>query len=211
VSFGAGTAAAAGLASCHACGELTSVRAAPIEEQQGCPRCGAALHLRKPNSLTRTWALVIAAFLLYIPANVYPVLIVDRLGRQESDTILSGVQELFAAGMVPIALLVFFASITVPLLKLLGLSFLMLSVQFRWFGSPRTRTLLYRLIESIGRWSMIDMFMVSILVALVKLGQVATILPGIGATAFAAVVVTTMFAASAFDPRLIWDALEEKR
>jgi paraquat-inducible protein A len=132
------------------------------------------------------------------------------LGKGEGDTILSGIKDLFAAGMLPIAVLVFFASITVPMLKLCGLTYLLLSVHFRSLWRPKNRTALYRIVEVVGRWSMIDMFMVSILVALVQLGQVATILPGIGATAFAAVVVTTIFAASAFDPRLIWDVLEEE-
>lgn len=206
----AGMAADSGLASCHACAALADIRAPGMGSKPVCPRCGAALHLRKPNSLARTWALVIAAIVLYIPANLYPILILESLGKDEGDTILSGIKELFAAGMLPIALLIFFASITVPMLKLCGLTYLLLSVHFRSLWRPKDRTTLYRILETIGRWSMIDMFMVSILVALVQLGPVATILPGIGATAFAAVVVTTMFAASAFDPRLIWDVLEEE-
>ena len=107
-------------------------------------------------------------------------------------------------------MLIFFASITVPVLKLIGLSFLLISVQRRWRWRPRDRTILYRVVEYIGRWSMIDMFMTSILVALVQLGAVATIDPGVGANCFAAVVVLTMFAAIGFDPRLVWDALEEE-
>jgi paraquat-inducible protein A len=203
-------AADSGLASCHTCAALTDIRAPGTGSKPVCPRCGAALHLRKPNSLARTWALVIAAIVLYIPANLYPILILESFGKGKGDTILSGVKALFAAGMLPIALLVFFASITVPMLKLVGLTYLLLSVHFRSLWRPKSRTALYRIVEVVGRWSMIDMFMVSILVALVQLGQVATILPGIGATAFAAVVVTTMFAASSFDPRLIWDVLEEE-
>ena len=193
---------------CHTCRKLVE----PPSHYAGvleCPRCGAELHRRKPNSLARAWALLIAATVLYIPANFYPVLRLEFLGSTEADTILTGVIELFNAGMWEIAALVFFASITVPMLKILGLGFLLISVQSRSRWRRRDRTQLYRLIEGIGRWSMIDMFMVSILVALVQLGGLATIDPGIGATCFAAVVVITMFAAGAFDPRIIWDAAEE--
>ena len=180
--------------------------APPAGKRVRCPRCAARFGRRKPDSIQRTWALVIAAALLYIPANYYPILTVTILGKGEADTILSGVVALMEAGMWEVAILIFFASVTVPMLKLLGLSFLLISVQRRSSWRPRTRTQLYRIIEGIGRWSMIDMFMVSIVVALVQLGAVATIDPGLGAVCFAAVVVITMFAATRFDPRLIWDA-----
>lgn len=168
------------------------------------------MHHRKPDSLNRTWALVITAFVLYIPANVFPVMTVISFGRGQPDTILSGVKELIHAGMWPLALLVFFASITVPMMKLWGLVFLLLSVQRKWSWRLRDRTLLYRIIESVGRWSMIDIFMISILIALVKLDAIATIEPGIGATSFAGVVIITMIASMMFDPRLMWDAVESK-
>jgi len=196
------------LVGCHACDQVC--RLVPGGHVQ-CPRCGAALHRRKPHSLARTWALVIAACILYVPANLLPVMTVTSFGQGEPDTILSGVKELIAAGMWPVALLVFFASITVPVLKIVTLIFLLVSVQrgSRW--RPRDRTVLYRVIESVGRWSMVDIFMISILVALVNLGAIATILPGPGAIAFAAVVILTMIAAMSFDPRLIWDARERTR
>jgi paraquat-inducible protein A len=197
------------LGRCQRCGLLS--RLATGDAAQRCPRCHAALHRRKPASISRTWALVLTGVVLYVPANLYPIMTVISFGRGEPDTILSGVVRLFEAGMWPLALLVFFASITVPVLKLAGLSFLLLSVQRRWRWRPRQRTLLYRVIDAVGRWSMIDIFMISILVALVKLGSIATVEPGIGATAFAAVVVVTMIAATAFDPRLIWDAMEAPR
>jgi paraquat-inducible protein A len=171
-----------------------------------CPRCGGIVWRRKPNSIQRTWALVIAAALFYVPANVFPVLTVELMGKGEPDTIISGVIELIDSGMWEVAVLIFFASITVPVLKLVGLSYLLISVQWRSQFRPRERTRLYRLAEGIGRWSMIDMFMVSIVCALVQLGAIATINPGLGAVCFAAVVVITMFAAASFDPRLIWDA-----
>ena len=195
------------LIGCHACDLVVPVAGAHAR----CPRCGSALHARKVDSINRTWALVLTAFILYIPANVYPVMTVISFGSGEPDTILSGVMLLIEAGMWPLALLVFVASVTVPLLKLIGLSFLLITVQRGSSWRRRDRTLLYRIIEGVGRWSMIDIFMISILIALVKLGAIATIEPGIGATSFAAVVVTTMLASMAFDPRLIWDAAERKR
>jgi paraquat-inducible protein A len=176
-----------------------------------CPRCEAHIHSRKPNSLSRTWALLIAAYILYIPANLLPVMTVISFGKGEADTILSGVKELIHAGMLPIALVVFFASIVVPVTKLVVLTYLLLSVKYKSRWRPRERTVLYRITEVVGRWSMIDIFMISILIALVKLEAVATIEPGMGAISFAAVVIITMFAAMGFDPRLIWDTMEEKR
>jgi paraquat-inducible protein A len=167
------------------------------------------VHARKPNSIARTWALVIAACILYIPANVLPVMTVVYFGSGEPDTILSGVVLLIRAGMWPIAALVFFASITVPVLKLISLFYLLISVQRRSRRRLRDRTVLYRVIEAVGRWSMVDIFMIAILVALVSLGSIATIEPGAGAIAFAAVVVITIIAAMTFDPRLIWDVQEE--
>ncbi|SMF93554.1 paraquat-inducible protein A [Methylomagnum ishizawai] len=203
------TARSAGFWNCDACHLL--VRARPLAQgcHARCPRCGAELRSRKPNSLSRTWALTIAAYILYIPANLLPVMTVIMSGHGEPDTILSGVKELIESGMWPLALLVFFASITVPVLKLLTLTYLLISVGRKSHIRPRQRTFLYRLTESVGRWSMIDIFVISILVALVKVGALATIEAGAGAVAFSGVVVITMFAAMSFDPRLIWDALEQ--
>ncbi len=160
---------------------------------------------RKPASIQRTWALIIAALVLYVPANLLPIMRMDYMGNTEADTIFSGVQSLFASGMWIVGLLIFAASITIPLMKLIGLAFLLISIQGRWAWRLRDRTRLYRAIDLIGRWSMLDVFLLSILVALVKLGNIATIVPGYGAYCFAAVVVLTMFAARCFDPRLIWD------
>ena len=140
-----------------------------------------------------------------IPANFFPIMTVVYLGRGEPDTIMSGVIHLAQAGMYPIAILVFVASIAVPLIKLLGLVLLLLAVQRNWKLSARQCTLMYRIIEFIGRWSMLDLFMISVLVTLVDLGAIATITAGPGASAFATVVVLTIFAALSFDPRLIWD------
>ena len=175
-----------------------------------CPRCGTVLHQRKPRSLSRTWALVIAAFIFYIPANVLPITKVISLGHAQSDTIMSGVIYFILTGMWPIALIIFTASIFVPLAKLIILTFLLISVDRKWQWRPRDRTRLYRITEAIGRWSMTDVYVVTILVALVRLGALANVDAEPGAIFFAAVVVTTMFAAMSFDPRLIWDAMETK-
>lgn len=211
MSAAAATASAAGLMGCHGCGLLLRKRHARRGESLRCPRCAAPVHERKPESLQRTAALVLTAAVLYVPANVFPIMTVVSFGKGQSDTIVSGIVHLAHGGMISLALLVFFASVLVPVLKLFGLSFLLFSVHRRWKWRPRDRTLLYRIIESVGRWSMIDIFMISILVALVKLGNVATIETGLGATCFAAVVVITMFASLSFDPRLIWDVVEEER
>jgi paraquat-inducible protein A len=195
---------------CSSCSLLGRLPDDVVDGTLHCPRCLGKLRHRKPNSLQRTWALLITAAILYVPANYFPVMKITILGKTEADTILSGVEELFASGMWAIGMLIFFASITVPLLKILGLGYLLISVNRRSEWRPPERTKMYRIIEYVGRWSMIDMFMLSILVALVQLGAVATIDPGIGATCFASVVVLTMFAASSFDPRVIWDATEER-
>lgn len=193
---------------CEECGAVNGARSGG---PQRCARCGSVLHRRRRNSIATTWALVITAAILYIPANAYPVMTVISFGRGAPDTILSGIVHLLESGMWPLALLVFFASVVVPMLKLVGLIILLVSVQRGAQGRLRDRTVLYRVVESVGRWSMIDIFMLSILVALVRLGSLATIEPGVGATSFAAVVVVTMFAATAFDPRLMWDAAGRNR
>jgi len=163
------------------------------------------VHARKPNSTARTWALLCATAVLFIPANVYPVMTVIRFGTGEPSTILEGVVHLIDAGMIPLALLVLFASIVVPVLKLIVLTFLLITVRRGSSWRPQDRTRLYRVAEVVGAWSMVDIYLVAILTALVNLDALATIRPGIGATFFAAVVLLTMFAAHSFDPRLIWD------
>lgn len=195
----AGADASGPLAGCDSCGLVSRAVA-------HCPRCGAGMRRRKPDSTARTWALLLGAGILYVPANLLPVMNVMSLGRGTSATIMGGVIELAGADMWPLAALVFFASITVPLLKLVGLTWLLLTIRTRAVRGLRRRTWLYRIVDHVGRWSMIDVFMVSILTALVRLGVLATITPGPAAVAFGAVVVLTMFAAGSFDPRLMWDA-----
>jgi paraquat-inducible protein A len=186
---------------CDTCGLVS--RAAP---GMRCSRCGFHLRVRRPNAIARTWAFSIAAVVLYIPANIYPVLTVVRFGSGEPNTILGGVRELLDIGMWPLAALVFFASIAVPVLKLIGLGVLLISTRTGTAWALHDRTVLYRIVDAIGRWSMIDIFMESILVALVQFGKLASVYPGPGAVAFAAVVILTMLAARSFDPRLMWDS-----
>lgn len=197
------SAASLRLMGCHACGQLAR---AP-EETHGvtCPRCGAHLHFRKPNSINRTWALLIASMICYVPANLLPVMVTHGLFGTQSDTIMSGVVYMWVSGSWPLAVLIFFASIMVPMLKIIALIFLLISVQTHSGRRARERARLYRVVEFVGRWSMLDIFVVAILVALVQLQGLATIAPGGGVMAFASVVVLTMFAAMSFDPRLIWD------
>lgn len=198
------TASRLGLVSCHAC-DLVSPRTL---EGAPCPRCGATLHHRKPDSLARTWAFLLAAYILYIPANMLPVMVTQSILGTQQDTILSGVIYLWLSGSHMLAVLVLIASIVVPLLKMAILTFLLLSVHFRSSWRIRQQTRLYGLVEVIGRWSMLDIFVVALLASLVRAGALATIIPGGGALAFGAVVVLTMLASLSFDPRLLWDSLE---
>jgi paraquat-inducible protein A len=195
-----------GAVGCETC-ELVSV---PRPSEPRCPRCDSALHVRKPDSVARTWALVIAAAVLYVPANYYPVLTVMQLGAGSPSTILGGVRELMSSRMYPLAALVFVASIAVPMLKLAGLSIMLISTQTGRSGRLRDRTRLYYVVRWIGRWSMIDIFMEALLGALVRFGTVITIEPGIGAVAFCGVVILTILAAETFDPRLMWDTANRR-
>jgi paraquat-inducible protein A len=170
-----------------------------------CRRCHSALHERKPSSISRTWALVLSAVFLYIPANIYPVMDITQLAKSQEFTIFGGIKELVDYGLWPLAVLVFVASITIPLMKLATLIFLLIQTQRKRETRLIFRTRAFRVIDFIGRWSMIDIFMISILVALVRFGQLANINAETGAPCFAAVVVLTMFAVITFDPRLMWD------
>jgi len=203
------TARKASMVSCHSCNLVSRVPNVHDSHGNTCPRCGAVLHQRKPDSISRTWALVVAAFIFYIPANVLPITLTTSFGRTQSDTIMSGVMYFIATGSWPIALIIFVASIFVPLAKLFILTALLISLQRKSQWRPYDRTRLYRITEAIGRWSMLDIYVVTILVAMVKLGVLARIDAGPAAVFFAAVVVITMFAAMSFDPRLIWDVMEK--
>lgn len=202
----AATATEAGLLVCHACHLLN--RPCGVTHDLICARCGASLHVRKPDSIGRAWVYLIAAGLLYIPANVLPVMETGFLFGSQTDTIMSGVVYLWTSGSWPLAAIVFIASIMVPGSKLVALTFLLVSVQRRSTWRPLERTWLYRMVELVGRWSMVDIYVTTILTAIVQFKSLAVIKAGPGAIAFGAVVVLTMVAAKCFDPRLIWDPLK---
>lgn len=197
------TALRRGLLSCNACGLLCAPTA--HADACRCPRCGARLNARKPNSIARTWAFLIAAYIMYIPANLMPIMETRSLFGDQGDTIMSGVVFLWLTGSWPLALLVFCASIVIPMLKLLSLTILTISVQRKSSWQPHQRASLYRFVDLVGRWSMLDIYVVTLLVALVQLKSFAAIQAGPGAIAFGAVVVLTLLSANSFDPRFIWD------
>ena len=198
-------AAEAGLLLCHVCGLLND-RAAPRGAHSSCARCGTALHSRKPNSIARTWALLMAAYVLYIPANVLPVLETASILEETSDTILGGAVRLWSQGAWPLALVIIIASFGVPLVKLFVLTWLLMNVHGGANADARQRTRLYRVIDYIGRWSMVDIYVGALLVGLVQFPPFATVTVGPAAVAFGAVVVLTILASRSFDPRLLWDA-----
>jgi paraquat-inducible protein A len=200
------TASRAGLVACHAC-ELVQPRVRSAQPQR-CARCGATLHRRHPDSLIRTWALLIAAAVLYIPANLLPVMHTSSLLGAEDDTIMSGVVYFWTSGDWPLAVIVFIASILVPMLKLSVLLLLTITAQCHSRWRPQERTTLFRLVERIGRWSMLDIFVVTLTAALVRFKSLAEITAGPGAIAFGSVVILTMLASMQFDPRLIWDYVD---
>ena len=194
-----------GLVVCSHCRATVSVGKTPGEGAR-CPRCGATLHERKPHSLLITATLILSAALLYIPANLLPVMHLRTFFGDEDDTIMSGVISLLQEGSWPLALLVFVASICVPMLKIIAMAWLLIGVMRNKPGGAAQRSKLFRLVEFIGRWSMLDVYAIALLVALVQIRSLANIRVGTGALAFGAVVVLTMLAAQSFDERLLWDA-----
>lgn len=197
------SAARAGLVSCAHCALLC--RAAAGAQPGRCPRCGAPLAWRRPQSIQRSWALLIAAAVFYIPANLLPVMITATPGSSEPDTIMGGVIYLYTSGSWPLALIVLIASVMIPLGKMVALAALLISVQRGSARNRRQRMRLYRLVELIGRWSMLDVFVDTFVVALVQLQPLMSVAPGDGVVYFMLVVVFTMLAAQSFEPRLIWD------
>lgn len=201
-------AAVAGLATCPSCRLL--LRPAKMSAISACPRCRAHVGLRKPASIARTCVLLVAAFGFYIPANMLPILVTEQLLDRRADTIWSGTVYLWVTGAWPLAIIVFVASILVPLAKLVALTWLIVCVQWRLRGSALRRVRVYRVIRTIGRWSMLDIFVAAMLAAAVQFKTLAAVQPASGAIAFAAVVVLTMLAVQTFDPRLVWDAAEAR-
>jgi paraquat-inducible protein A len=189
---------------CPTCGLVQQAEAAEAPLVVECVRCGSTIRERKTESLVPTVALALAALILYVPANVYPILRLERYGLYTESTVWQGVAQLAQLGYWFVAAIVFSASIAVPLIKLAGLFYLAISAQLRTRRARRFRTRLYRLIDVVGPWAMLDVFLLAVLVALVRLGQLATVLPGRGLFAFTGVVVLTIVATALFDPRLIW-------
>lgn len=202
------SAMALGLAACEVCGLLSRPPAGGAAAH--CPRCGERLHFRRPASFERTWALVIAALILYIPANLLPVLKTYTPLGARTDTILQGVVELWSPTSWPLAIVVFVASITIPLGKLIALAYLLITVQRGSLKSNVQRVRLYRMVKFIGRWSMLDVFVDTFIVALIQLKPLMWVEPGLGVVFFAGVVVLTMVAVNSFDPRLIWDLSQQE-
>lgn len=198
------TAKQQGLINCYICGHLNP------ETKTECELCHSHLHMRKPASLQRTIAWLITSIILYLPANLLPIMHTVTFGRVESSTIIGGVITLWEYDSYFIATVIFVASVVVPIAKILVLIWLVLTVGFNAKAHHKERTILFRVTEWVGRWSMIDVFVVAILVALIQMGGILAIQPGIAALAFAGVVITTMQAAHAFDPRLIWDKYSEQ-
>ena len=203
------TALREGFVSCEACGLLS--RPAGAEEPGKCPRCGEKLEFRRRDAIQRTWALVAAAAICYLPANILPVMRTTTLTSEEPDTIISGVVFLYTSGSWYLALILLIASVMIPLAKLAALVYLLVTVQRGSDRNNRERARLYRVLEIIGRWSMVDVFVATFVVALIQLKPLMFVSPESGVLFFSAVVILTIFAAESFDPRLIWDSSKGKQ
>ena len=202
------TAASEGLMLCPVCDLLN--RRVEGMEHAACSRCGAHIHVRRPDSIKRAWAFLIAAAILYIPANVFPIMYTGSLYGFQSDTIWSGIVWLWQTGSWMLAVIVFVASMVVPIAKIASLAFLLSAAQRRSTWNPQRRARIFRITHWIGRWSMVDIYVGATLVALVQFKAFASIEPGSGAIAFGAVVVLTMLATQNFDPRLTWDPIDAR-
>jgi paraquat-inducible protein A len=194
-----------GLAGCHTCSLVVALH---DRKEAVCPRCGSDVHYRKHDSITRTWALLISAFIMYIPSNTEPIMHTTSLGSTESDTILSGVMYFLKHGEWPLALVIFSASVLLPMAKMIAIAYVLYMVQSGATRRQAESTRLYLIAELVGKWSMVDVFVVALMTTLVQMGALATIEPGLGGVAFACMVLLTMFAAMSFDPKLIWDQTE---
>ena len=191
------------LVACHTCNKVSDIK------QHHCPRCGTTLHARKQDSLARCLAYGIAGILAYIPANILPIMLVTQLGTEEKSTILGGVATFWEMKAYPVAITIFIASVMIPGLKFVALGLLCATAQGWITIDPRHTNRIYYLTELVGRWSMVDVFVVAILVGLIQMGNLMSIEPGAAAIAFGLMVVLTMLSAHAFDPKLIWDRLRK--
>ncbi len=193
------------LASCHTCQKVSSMK------RHHCPRCGTPLHARKEDSISRSVAFGLAGILAFIPANIFPIMLVTQFGAEEDTTILGGVATFWASGAYPVAIIIFVASIMIPGLKFLSIAILCAAATGKITINPKRANTLYFLTELVGRWSMVDVFVVAILVGLIQMGNLMSIEPGGAAIAFGIMVVLTMISAHSFDPKLIWDRLRENQ
>lgn len=193
---------------CNTCGLVQRMETLQPGTAAECARCGSTISERTTGSLERTAAFTLAALIFYVPANVYPILRMNFYGTSSENTIWDGCVELFRDGQMLVAAIVFLCSILIPLGKLLGLFFLIASAKFKSAHRQRERTWIYKAINVIGPWAMLDVFLLAVIVALIKFKQLATVLPGPGLLAFTAVVVLTILAAASFDPKLIWEQPE---
>jgi paraquat-inducible protein A len=191
---------------CHDCHKLLPADYRQVSGQNHCPRCGHTLHPRKHNSIARSWALLVTAVLLTLPANLLPIMEVDSFGIPDRSTIMDGIVYFFKDGSYGIGLVIFIASILVPLFKIVGLGIILLSIHFRWQSWLKHKAMMFRFIEFIGRWSMLDIFVITLLCSLAQFGFLSTISAAPASLYFTGVVLCTMFAALSFDPRLLWDA-----
>jgi len=194
---------------CRVCGLTQRLESLPPEADAECCRCGSLLVKARAGSLERTAAFTLAALVLYVPANIYPVLQMELQGMHTENTVWGGCVRLFQDGQWPVAGVVFMASLLIPLLKVLGLFFLVISTRMHSPHVRLARTRVYRIIEVIGPWAMLDVFLLAILVALARLGQLATVKPGPGLLAFTSVVVLTILASASFEPQMIWEPQPE--
>ncbi|MGD7652902.1 MAG: paraquat-inducible protein A [Verrucomicrobiales bacterium] len=192
-----------GMASCHTCLKLTDAR------EHVCPRCGSPLHTRKENSIEKTIAFGVAGVIAFIPANLLPIMVVTQLGVQENSTILGGVATFWSMHAYPVAIIIFIASVMIPGLKFIAIAMLVAAAKGKLRIDARRANTIYWLTELVGRWSMVDVFVVAILVGLIQMGNLMTIDPGGAALAFGLMVILTMLSAHAFDPRLIWDRVRQ--
>lgn len=198
----------AGLVVCETCHKLAP--ATTKHNGSHCPRCGGHVHKRKQASINRTWALLITAIILFVPANMLPIMEVQYFGNPEANTILDGIIYFFQNGSYGIGAVILTASVLVPLFKITGLSFILLSIQFGWTNWLTHQTIMFRFIDFVGRWSMLDIFVIALLSALVQFGYLSTINAAPAALYFTGVVLCTMFAAISFDPRLLWDTINRQ-
>ncbi len=200
------SAMSAGYLSCHDCGKLLQVKLLPNRSALCCPRCYASVHFRKPHSISKVWALVITAMILFIPANILPIMRVDFLGVVDYSTIMDGIIYFFHEKEYGIGLIILIASVLVPLFKIIGMLIILLTIKFKWRRGLRHKTAMFHFIEFIGRWSMLDVFVIALMSCLVDFGRISSTMAAPAVTYFSSVVICTMFAALTFDSRLLWDA-----